>query len=251
MIIGINLADTEANYSTSPPTTAAEPLPDYSTALHSPNPPRYTLGAARPSQPVTYRFTPWTASRSSSTSSLPGEGHLLLIPQPFTRNPRDQPEPVYRISAYVNLDPFLPIAYVTQVYRSNTWESESPGEPVGEFELSLNHKRAILTMGDTTTRLKNVLSTVDGSPRHWKWIFDTTQLRWDCRNNLDDGSPVCICYSHPTDHQLASFVPPSPEASPPLPLATLTVFPRGHADDLLDHIVVSALVVERKMTAAM
>ncbi|KAF5378171.1 hypothetical protein D9615_007585 [Tricholomella constricta] len=48
--------------------------------------------------------------------------------------------------------------------------------------------------------------------RHWTWTFNSINLRWDCRMNIDDGSPMCICYSHPTDHQLASFVPPSPEA---------------------------------------
>jgi hypothetical protein len=48
--------------------------------------------------------------------------------------------------------------------------------------------------------------------------------------------------------QLASFVPPSPDASPPLPAAVLTVFPDGHQDNLFDHIVLSALIVERKLT---
>ena len=46
--------------------------------------------------------------------------------------------------------------------------------------------------------------------------------------------------------QLASFVPPPVDASPPLPDATLTVFPDGH--EYFDHILISALVVERKLT---
>ena len=49
-------------------------------------------------------------------------------------------------------------------------------------------------------------------------------------------------------NQVASFVPPPLDASPPLPAATLTVFPDGH--ELLDHLLVSALVVERKITLA-
>ena len=36
------------------------------------------------------------------------------------------------------------------------------------------------------------------------------------------------------------------DASPPPPDATLTVFPNGH--ELFDHILISALIVERKMT---
>lgn len=46
--------------------------------------------------------------------------------------------------------------------------------------------------------------------------------------------------------QLASFVPPPIDATPPLPDATLTVFPDGH--EAFDHILVSALVVDRKLT---
>ena len=46
--------------------------------------------------------------------------------------------------------------------------------------------------------------------------------------------------------QLASFVPPPIDASPPLPDATLTVFPDGH--EYFEHILISALVVERKLT---
>ncbi|KAF5378825.1 hypothetical protein D9615_006841 [Tricholomella constricta] len=250
MIIDPHLPQTGPD---APVPTTAEALPDYTSALQSANPPRYsTLGASPPSQPVTYTFTPWTPSNpSSSSSSFPSEGYLLLIPRPFTHNLRQQPEPLYRISACINLNPFLPISYITQVHRPGPWDAETPGELVGKFELSLNQKRAILTFGDTTTRLSNVLSSVNGSSRHWTWTFNSINLRWDCRTNIDDGSPMCICYSHPTDHQLASFVPPSPEASPPLPPAVLTVFPRGHADDLFDHIVASALIVERKMTAAM
>lgn len=46
--------------------------------------------------------------------------------------------------------------------------------------------------------------------------------------------------------QLASFVPPPIDGSPPLPDATLTVFPDGH--EYFDHILISSLVVERKLT---
>lgn len=48
-------------------------------------------------------------------------------------------------------------------------------------------------------------------------------------------------------HQLASLVTPPLDASPPLPNATLTVFPDGHRHPLFDHIVLSSLVIERKL----
>ncbi|KAF5368132.1 hypothetical protein D9615_010216 [Tricholomella constricta] len=60
--------------------------------------------------------------------------------------------------------------------------------------LSLNQKRAILTFEDTTTRLSNVLSSVNGSSRHWTWTFNSINLRWDCRTNIDDGSPIGTPY---------------------------------------------------------
>jgi hypothetical protein len=46
--------------------------------------------------------------------------------------------------------------------------------------------------------------------------------------------------------QLASFVPPPVDASPPIPAAVITVFPDGH--EFFDQILLSALVVERKWT---
>ena len=64
------------------------------------------------------------------------------------------------------------------------------------------------------------------------------------RNILSrDAIPQCL---DSRNQQLASFVPPPIDASPPLPDATLTVFPDGH--EYFDHILISALIVERKLT---
>ncbi|RDB18832.1 hypothetical protein Hypma_014522 [Hypsizygus marmoreus] len=239
-----------------PSLSSADSLPDYSTVLHSPNPPRYTRGNTRPLQPITYTFSPWAAS-----SSTAGEGSTLLLAPPPPGRSAPQ-EPVYRVSTHMSLNPFLPLSYVTQVHRAGPYDSAVDGELVGQFDISLHQKRAVLTVGDTTTRVGNVLSSIDSSLRHWRWSFHNIILRWDCRTHLDDGSPMCICYTptspvSPTspnrsqDHQLASFVPPSPEASPPLPPAVLTVFPAGHEEHVFDHIVLSALVVERWLVRGM
>ncbi|KAL1687576.1 hypothetical protein GGG16DRAFT_127836 [Schizophyllum commune] len=102
----------------------------------------------------------------------------------------DAPAPLYKITVSINFDPMLPIS------------------------VSLAQKRRIVTFGDASARLDNVLESMGA------------------------------CHiSHPPNHdvQLASFVPPPSLESPPLPLATLTVFPDGH--QYLDHIVLSALVV--------
>lgn len=64
-----------------------------------------------------------------------------------------------------------------------------------------------------------------------------------CAASAAHGRSQCSDYE---GSQLASFVPPPIDASPPLPEATLTVFPSGH--EYFDHILISALIVERKMT---
>ncbi|KZT70019.1 hypothetical protein DAEQUDRAFT_236438 [Daedalea quercina L-15889] len=150
---------------------------------------------------------------------------------------------LYFISVVLNLNPFAPLSYVTSVYRG----SDSEGEFIGEFELGITHSRATITFGNHSTRLKNVLLSDPRYPDLFTWRYESIELRWDCRTKLDDGSRMCIC-SDAVSHQLASFIPPPLDASPPLPNAMLTVFPDGHRHQLFDHIVLSALVVERKMT---
>jgi len=55
---------------------------------------------------------------------------------------------------------------------------------------------------------------------------------------------MCVCYNADSSDQVATFVPPPMDASPPGPAAMLTVFPNGWA--YFDEILISALVVERK-----
>jgi len=161
---------------------------------------------------------------------------MLLVPPPDTED-----GPMYRISVSLNLNPLLPLSYVTSIHRAGGDDEVL----VGEFEFSLNQKRAILTVGDVTARLADAFYSINSSPRHYTWNFENVLLRWDCRTVLEDGSPMCICYDA-SRSQLASFVPPPVDAAPPLPAAVLTVFPDGH--ELLDHIVLSALIVQRKLT---
>ncbi|ESK98109.1 hypothetical protein Moror_435 [Moniliophthora roreri MCA 2997] len=123
-------------------------------------------------------------------------------------------------------------------------------------------------MGDVCTKLGNVIETVDRNPvgvesasfirllirtlciciqRHFKWRTGNTDIRWDCRTMLDDGSPMCICYGSDTSKsQLATFVPPPILSSPPLPAAIFTVFPDGH--EFFEHILISILVIQRILT---
>ncbi|KAJ3498759.1 hypothetical protein NLJ89_g10177 [Agrocybe chaxingu] len=151
----------------------AELLPNYETA---------TRGSRQPPQvPQIYTFTNWQ------------HGSMLVMP------PRDatSQQPLYRITVDLDLNPFLPVSYNTRIMRCGRRE----GEVVGEFAFALNNKRAVLRIGDLTTRLSNALYSVNSSPRHFNWILEN-RLHWDCRSSLPDGSPLCICYL------------PSPQTSP-------------------------------------
>ncbi|KAJ7262756.1 hypothetical protein B0H12DRAFT_1012565, partial [Mycena haematopus] len=182
----------------------------------------------RPKNPLTYTFTPHPLAIDSNS--------MLMVP-PEEADDQGQ----YRIAVTLNCNPFIPISYKTSVHRVEG-DRESF---IGDFELSLNHRRAIITIGDITTRLTNVLFNINGSPRHWTWRWDEIGLRWDCRKTLDDGSPLCICYTLQSPIQLATFVPPPLDAPPPLPEAVLTIFPDGH--ECFDHILLSALIMQRKI----
>ncbi|OBZ65562.1 hypothetical protein A0H81_14432 [Grifola frondosa] len=224
MIIGAS--DGSDPFSDDHPPSPTETLPDYATEVGV-LPPRYAH-LERPDTPRIYTFTSWD------------HNSMYLLP------PRDVDRdrvPIYYISVALNLNPFVPLSYVTTIRRG----IDEDGEFVGEFELALLHARAIVKIGNQSMRLANVLQKDGHSTRKFRWLHGSIDLRWDCRTTLDDGSPMCIC-SDSSSRQLASFVPPPIDASPPLPAATLTVFPDGHQH--FDHILLSALVVERKMTLA-
>ncbi|KAF9523214.1 hypothetical protein CPB83DRAFT_863200 [Crepidotus variabilis] len=272
-------------------------LPNYDTAV------RAQVRQPSRTQTIAYAFTPWTGAS------------MLLVPHSTIAT--QDVRPLYRVAVELDLNPLLPVSYTTRVTRCG----HNEGDLVGEFSLSLNSTRAVLRMGDHSTRLSRVLFSVNSSPRHFNWIL-SHRLHWDCRKSLDDGSPMCICYiaaqssdsrsqslppqphasassthaplpngltypqslnaaphhlrhahsrQHMNGHQLPSpatsttsltpaikasvqvavFVPPPPEASPPLPDATLTIYPSnlGEKDrqKLMDEIVVSALVIERML----
>ncbi|TRM57439.1 hypothetical protein BD626DRAFT_514764 [Schizophyllum amplum] len=230
--------------------TESTELPDYASTNHVTLPPRYQT-FTRPSVPVIYSFSEWDSARNCMYLYPPGseDPFASRSGDPFAATASDMPPPLYQITVMINLDPMLPLSYVTRVFRCGPHEGVGGG-PVGSFEISMNQKRRILTFGDVCTRLESVLSSP--GPGRWQWSLQSVTLRWDCKNRLDDGSPLCYCHgSGRSNHdvQLASFVPPPSLESPPLPLATLTVFPDGH--QYMDHIIVSALVVVRQMTAAL
>jgi len=111
---------------------------------------------------------------------------MLLMP------PREYPDqrPLYKIMVDLELNPLLPVAYTTKIFRSRNGEPDlvgefscvSPGCPrrlltVNSF--ALNHKRAVLRLNDTTARLSNALYSVNSSPvrRLPRFTLDTSHPR--------------------------------------------------------------------------
>jgi len=206
-----------------------ETLPNYATAVRD-----RQLQVIRPDppNPVTYTFTGWAQ----------GSDSILLMPP----QEAESQQPLYRITVQLDLNPFFPVSYITRVFRCGVED----GELVGEFGLTWNGTPGLLQIGDTTTRISSVLSKAS---KCFDWNAKNN-FRWDCRSILDDGSPLCVCYVYlpsssfsasPEPIQVATFVPPPQDALPPLPEATLTVFPIGHK--LMDEILISSLIVVRML----
>ncbi|OBZ65618.1 hypothetical protein A0H81_14425 [Grifola frondosa] len=152
--------------------------------------------------------------------------------------------PYYHISVHTNC--FIPSSYITVIRRG----SNEDGDLIGSFEMGISEKKPTVKMGDRERVLDIVLFRAGSkSDRawHWRWHSDIRQhLCW----RYD--SPVKYCYlrtqsGNPSGPILAAYTPPPlvPRAdgfaSPP---ASLKLYPEGQ--ELFDHILVSALVIERK-----
>lgn len=75
-------------------------------------------------------------------------------------------------------------------------------------------------------------------------VFYTIPPSLSIHMNAHTQTSPSQCYDAPTSHQVAIFIPPPLDASPPIPAAALTVFPDGWGS--FDEILLSALVLERK-----
>ncbi|KAF9020325.1 hypothetical protein BDZ89DRAFT_1116410 [Hymenopellis radicata] len=206
----------------------------YLSVVNAPRPPRYWTHE-RPAIPITYTFKNWNA-----------ETNTMMLTPPPDLDSSTPVAPSYRITISLNMNPFLPISYKTSIYRP-LGGSSTDETLLGQFEIAINYSRSVLTMGDISTRISNVLTQINFSSRHWLWNLHSVTLRWDCRTTLEDGTTMCICYStDASKSQLATFIPPPIQASPPLPDPVLTVFPDGH--EFFDHLLISCLIIERMLT---
>ncbi|KAF9458608.1 hypothetical protein BDZ94DRAFT_1173278, partial [Collybia nuda] len=149
--------------------------------------------------------------------------------------------PLYHVSVSLNVHPLQPPCYTTYIRRGGI----ELGEAIAQFKFSLDHRWGSLTMGGETTEISRIMSNVDSSTRHFKWDFNNVTMGWDCDATRADNSPVWIVPDTEMT-PIASYIPP-PDMWNPQP-AVLTVSPDGHKDNLLDHIFVSALIINRKLS---
>lgn len=77
--------------------------------------------------------------------------------------------------------------------------------------MGITHSRSTVSLGNYSTRLKNILQNDVRSPvcdithtslfdiaetpflkERFTWRYQTVEFYWDCRTKLDDGSRMCI-----------------------------------------------------------
>lgn len=176
---------------------------------------------------------PYTCAFRMSTN-----GSMVLAP-PDTATDLS---PLYRVEVFPNV--FTPTSYITKVYRGNTIL-------LGQFEMGISKDKAMLYMDqrwcpleEVFTRFRKVNSRLGD---RWIWQRGKIKLHWDCRTESE-----ILCYEGAdTDKTpIARFRPAAtqpPEAfanSPPASMLDINTSSR----ELLDEIIMSCLVVERKRT---
>ncbi|KAI0353891.1 hypothetical protein OH77DRAFT_1522129 [Trametes cingulata] len=149
----------------------------------------------------------------------------------------------YHISVSMNC--FIPSSFITVVRRMH-----DQGDFVSSFEMGISTQRATVNMHGTEKYMDSVLLRT-GKPsdgRIWQWKWDEepgSTIGWHRE------SPVRYCYvldkaGRPSGPMVAAFVVCSPSSNhegKPQP-ASLKIFPDGQ--HIIDHILTSVLVVERK-----
>ncbi|KAI0821830.1 hypothetical protein BC628DRAFT_779195 [Trametes gibbosa] len=150
----------------------------------------------------------------------------------------------YHISICMNC--FIPSSFITIVRRLH-----EKGEFVSSFEMGISTQRATVNMHGTEKLMDAVLSRTGrkSDDRVWQWKWDDKP---GCVLGWHRDTPVRYCYDldaagRPVGPVLAAFVvgalTPDAQDRAPQP-ASLKVSPDGL--HVVDHIMTSALVVERK-----
>lgn len=190
------------------------------------------------------RPTPSVASRSRESHTFKfeptGFNTMKLIP---AFNYEDQSIPRYHVSVAMNC--FNPSSFITTITRGET----GYGDFVAEFEMGISTDKATLSFHEQFFELEDVFSNFRkvgsklGDRYDWKRAY--IELHWDPTTS----EPGTVCYRK-GDHDkkwMARIIPSQLQqrtAGNPRPRTTLEV--KGGGMDILDDLVVSALLVERR-----
>ncbi|KAF7799287.1 hypothetical protein EIP86_010519 [Pleurotus ostreatoroseus] len=170
-------------------------------------------------------------------------GQMILAPP---ENWTDQ-TPMYHIEVYPNC--FMPSSYITSISRGN-----GQRELVARFEMGISRGQPTVFIGqhlhpmsDVFFKFRKVNSRL-GS--RWIWQHGGFKLHWDCRSETES---VCSHESDPEHTPIARIKPAS--SQPPGNMSTRPPATRleiyVQTAPLIDEIVVSALIVERKRLSPM
>jgi len=177
----------------------------------------------RPIGPVLYTFSP---------VSSPGSSLMALVPAADDRS-------AYYISTTLNV--FMPMSYITTVYKG---EGDS-SERVGEFEMGMSTSPASVEIQRSREALKSVITRARGgrSDGVWYWTprgAPDKHLEWD----YSSGILTARCFARKTRHLLATYRYSNHLVPFPSRVQELEVTPDGQA--YFDHLLLSLLIIERK-----
>jgi len=184
----------------------------------NPRHPNFTPSIAEGYQFITFVFRP-TGFNTMVLSPLPS-GH----------------QPLYDITVTMNC--LNPTSFVSTIRRS------TDGEFVGEFEMGISSEKATIRYGDRYCYMEEIFHKFRKVPSklndRWIWEYKDTKLQWD--GTGDETATRCYREGDKTKTNIAKLIPGSPINRQKG--TVLEVYDNGRA--LMDHIVVSALIVERK-----
>jgi len=158
-------------------------------------------------------------------------GHNSMILYSFENRP------CYHIEVTMNC--FMPSSYLTIIRRGS-----QQGEVIASFEMGMTTEKATLSFGAANYWLKDVFQNFRTAIRsnakgRWIWKRDGYELEWSSPNDPESKAHLV---SDSKKRTIAKIIPPS---KPGQPRDTLLEV-HFSVQHLLDDIVVSSIIVERK-----
>ncbi|KAA1471960.1 hypothetical protein DENSPDRAFT_929959 [Dentipellis sp. KUC8613] len=211
-----------------------------SNSHNEPGPPSQEVVLAwNPPSPAPAASTPKSATYLFSPSSF---NTMLLLPS--ASNETADTRPLYHISVHLNC--LMPSSFITIIRKG----ARDSGEYVGEFEMGISKETSTVTLGRRRSPISSVLTTSWSGYRDQKlvrWKMGHTEFMWKIATKPSYnatcylrriGSEPSPEYAHLVSAKLSGKVDTVEER-----LTSIRIRRAGWA--FVDHIVVSALILER------